>query len=308
MVEKGEALRGGITKSEDNPTNWWDLMKPDAQERPILRAGTTYDAPRPLTVEEQRKQRQDGGMTVKPENPNQTPSPYPGPRPDQDRRVLEPIMRAAGPVPEMLYQSFLQNYNDRSGENKLPGAIKINELHRGIAEKVASVQILGDSDAMRPNSMLGNRTFYPDAGKHPGSAYVILYDNAKRPLDVLEYRVGSGQPQYLQQWIFNRTTNPDTHAQTVDIERFYASGSTQQGRPAWQNGTAVDTYMGTTRYTIQDGRMTGASLYNQLGPQVTYDPATRYTQARDSNSGKLVQAGEAQVPAKLYFSQYFLGF
>lgn len=260
----------------------------------------------PLTYEEQRRQSEAGGLKVIVPDAGKPPVAYPGPRPDQDKAILMPIMRSAGPIPEMLYKSFLQNYNDRSGENKLPGSVLITELHDGVAKRVKEVQIVGDSEAMQPNAKTGGRVFYPDNGKHPGSAYAILYDEQKLPINVIEYNISSGQPRYHQQWLFNRQVD-GTGNQITSIERYTNSKDTTQARPAYENGVMADTYMGTSRYTISQGQIVRAELVGRNGPQVVYDIPNQSVQALDGNSGRLVQAGQAQVPNKLYFTKYFLG-
>lgn len=264
--------------------------------------GTTAE-PAPLTKEQQRQQQEQGGLTVKP-NSDRPPAAYPGPKPDQDKAVLEPIMERISPVAGLLYQSFLQNYNDRSGENKLPKAININELHPGIAQRVKEVQILGDSDAMLKNEMFGNRPLYPNAGKNPGHAYVYLYDANRRPIDILDYDLRGGTPKYAGQWIFDRKSDPTTNTDVTDISYYRNSDNTRQARPSWENGTTVDTFIGTTRYTYQNRDLKAVDLFDRLGTAVHYDPVNQQTSARDSNSGRLVQAGTGQWNKLYFFDSY----
>lgn len=244
---------------------------------------------KPLPKVDYDKQKGTGLDAVK-TTPDGAPPKYPGPAIDQDKWIMQKLLKPS-PLGKALYDLYLATATDRSEENKVPDGIKIAELHKGIKEKVASIELLGDSEMFQPDQH--GIVLHPTGRKHPGNFYAVLRDDKGIPINVIEYSKtgGNGKPKYLQQWIFDREADPDTGGRKTTISYFRESSSTATGRPGVENKTMADVYMGRTDYIAgKDGAMLKAIQYNNLNkPTVDIDYSTRTPtmQLRDPNSGKL---------------------
>jgi|GEM_PF-1584262 len=222
-------------------------------------------------------------------NPDKTPPKYPGPEKDQDKWLMKKLLKPSK-LGSALYDLYLETSTDRSEENKVPDGIRIAELHKGMKEKVASVELLGDSEMFQPDQH--GIVLHPTGRRHPGNFYAVLRDDNGIPLNVIQYAKGSGgKPQYLQQWIFDRDNNKESGNRTTTISYFRESQSTAVGRPGVENKTMVDAFMGRTEYIAgSGGAMLKATQYNNLNKptvEIDYSSGTPTMQLRDSNSGQL---------------------
>ena len=243
---------------------------------------------RPLPKVDYLKQQREGPDAAN-TNPDKTPPKYPGPEKDQDKWIMKKLLKPSK-LGSALYDLYLETATDRSEENKVPDGIRIAELHKGIKEKVASVELLGDSEMFQPDRH--GIVLHPTGRRHPGNFYAVLRDDNGIPLNVIQYAKGSGgKPQYLQQWIFDRDTNKESGNRTTTISYFRESQSTAVGRPGVENKTMVDAFMGRTEYLAgSDGAMLKATQYNNLNKptvEIDYSSGSPTMQLRDPNSGQL---------------------
>lgn len=244
---------------------------------------------RPLPKVEYDQQKGTGPDAVK-TTPDGAPPKYPGPAIDQDKWIMQKLLKPS-PLAKGLYDLYLATATDRSEENKVPDGIKIAELHKGIKEKVASIELLGDSEMFQPDQH--GIILHPTGRRHPGNFYAVLRDDKGIPINVIEYSKtgGNGKPKYLQQWIFDRETDKDTGGRKTTISYFRESSSTAVGRPGVENKTMADVYMGRTDYLAGgDGGMLKAIQFNNLNKptvEIDYSTKTPTMHLRDPNSGQL---------------------
>ncbi len=276
---------------------------PDDDPKPPPR----QDPAHPLPKVDYEKQKKEGGIEGKNLNPDKDAPKYPGPPKDQDKWILKRLFKVS-PTVDALYDLFLETYTDRSEENKVPGKLRIAELHKGIADKVASVELLGDSELLTQKDRHG-LILHPTGIKNPNSVYAVLRDENGIPINVIEYSQVSGKPKYLQQWVFDRQKDEATGGQKTTIYHFREASQTSVGRPKDQNDTMADALVDRTEYlTTGSGSIYQAAAYNNLGqPTVVVDLAKRTMQVRDPNSGKLIPSPfvGAQL-SKLSFTSTYL--
>lgn len=279
---------------------------PKLESKPKPGFSTDLSA-QPLSIEDWLNQRKGGGIDAKNLNSGAAPSRYPEPRPDQDERVLRPVLEAIKfnirtynvkftTSASVLYDLFLKTSNDRSGENKVPDSITISELHKGMKDRVKSIQLAGDSDLLKED--MHGIVLHPTGRNNPGTAYAVLRDENGIPVNVIEYYLGNGKPQYIEQWIFEREMDKDTGGQKTNIYQFRESSQTNIGRPKEQNGTMVDAFVGRTEYLSDSGGgPVKASQYNNLDqPTVVIDLNKETMQLRDPNSGRMIPSPQLRDP------------
>jgi hypothetical protein len=261
----------------------------------------------PLSKSDYQAQK-SGALDANHDNPGGTPPKYPGPPHDQDKYVLRQLLKPS-PLSGALYELFLETYTDRSEENRVPGSIRISELHHGVRDKVKSVELFGDSEMFQPDRH--GIVLHPTGRKSPGHFYAVLRDENSYPINIIEYYQDNGVPKYLQQWIFDRKVNPNSDGQTTTISQFRESKNTAVGRPAEQNDKMVDVYMGRTEYV--SGRYMGilqATAYNNRNQpvvQIDYSQQEPVMQLRDPNRGELLPAPFARAyMSSLAFSGVYL--
>ncbi len=245
---------------------------------------------KPLPKADYEKQ-QGTGVDAVNNKPDAVPPKYPGPALDQDKWVMKAMLKPTK-LGSALYDLYLETATDRSEENKVPDGIKIAELHKGVKEKVASVELLGDSEMFQPDQH--GIILHPTGRKHPGNFYAVLRDDKGIPINVIEYaKNGNGKPKYLQQWIFDREADAETGGRKTNVSYFRESSSTAVGRPGAENKTMADVFMGRTEYLAgSDGSMLKATQFNNLNKptvEIDYSGRTPAMKLRDPNSGTMQQ-------------------
>lgn len=264
---------------------------------------------RPQTIQEQQDQIRRGGIDAINNNPSAKPAAYDKVPHDQDKQVMQSMLRHVSPAATGLYQLYLRTYTDRSGENKTPDRFTIAELHQGVNERVKGVELYGDSDMMVPS--MGGRHMHPDGRKRPGDFYAVLKDGQGDPVNVLEYTQGKDGPKFHQQWIFDTQVNQEQGLQRTTISHF-VNQIQPAFRPREQQGVVADVFAGKTEYVYsKEGKMLMAAKYNALQqPEVVVDfrGASPAMKLRDTNTGQLKDAPyNAQQLQKLSFRNLYLG-
>lgn len=264
---------------------------------------------RPQTIQEQLEQQRRGGSDAINNNPGAKPAPYDKVPHDADKHVMRSMLRHVSPAATGLYEMYLRTYTDRSGENKTPDRFQIAELHKGVKERVSSMELYGDSDMMVPKA--GGRHMHPDGRKRPGDFYAVLKDAGGDPVNVLEYTQGKDGPKFLQQWIFDSQINEQQGLQRTTISHF-VNQNQPAFRPREQQGVVADVFAGKTEYVYsKDGKMLIAAKYNALQqPEVVVDfrTPTPTMRLRDTNTGQLKDAPfNVQQLGKLAFKNLYLG-
>ncbi len=304
IVPKRDAVK---TPADTKPPAVVDTTKPPAvvdKSKPPTSSDTSKLPPKPIVIDVPKtppnpykplpkvdydQQKGTGPDAVK-TTPDGAPPKYPGPAIDQDKWIMQKLLKPS-PLGKALYEMYLATATDRSEENKVPDGIKIAELHKGIKEKVASIELLGDSEMFQPDQH--GIILHPTGRRHPGNFYAVLRDDKGIPINVIEYSKtgGNGKPKYLQQWIFDREADKDTGGRTTTISYFRESSSTAVGRPGVENKTMADVYMGRTDYLAgRDGSLLKATQFNNLNKptvEIDYSTKTPSMQLRDPNSGQL---------------------
>lgn len=273
---------------DKNPPASADRIKPPTVAKPQV-----PDNPyKPLPKVDYLRQ-QGSGVDATKTTPDGAPPKYPGPAIDQDKWVMKKLLKPSR-LGSALYDLYLATATDRSEENNVPDGIRIAELHKGIKEKVASIELLGDSEMFQPDRH--DIVLHPTGRRHPGNFYAVLRDDKGIPINVIEYSKtgGNGKPKYLQQWIFDREADPDTGGRKTTISYFRESSSTAMGRPGVENKTMADVYMGRTEYLAsKDGYIVKATQFDNLNKakiEIDFSTKTPTMQIRDSNSGRMTTA------------------
>jgi hypothetical protein len=273
---------------------------------------TPIDAPKnpyqPLTRRDYEAQQRSGSIEAKNDRPGATPPKYPGVPHDQDKIVLTKILRPS-PLASSLYKMYLETYTDRSEENKLPENIGIAELHKGMKDKVKSIELLSDSEMFLPDQH--NLILHPTGRKSPGHFFAVLRDENQIPVNLIEYHTVEGKPKYLQQWVFDREAIPDTGGKKTTISHFRETSATAMGRPPGENGVMADVFMGRTDYiTDNTGNIITAAQYNNLNKpivQIEYGDGAPKMYMRDANSGKMAPSAFSRAyMSRMAFSSVYL--
>lgn len=183
-----------------------------------------------------------------------------------------------------LYEAYASASSDKAGEK-----VRIPELHKGVRDRVASVELLTEFELMEPDRH--GLILHPTGMRSNGHLFALARDANQIPVNIIEYTMDGGKPKYLQQWIFDRSKNPDTGEQTTSITHFREASATAMGRPPGQNGGMVDVYMSKTEYVADNGgNIVKAAHYNNLNKptvQIEYGNGEPRMFMRDASSGNM---------------------
>jgi hypothetical protein len=201
-----------------------------------------------------------------------TPAPYKGGI-GPDAPELGRQIRLLGPEASMLWQSFLQNYNDRSQESVIPKDLPLNEIDAKFQGKTQWFGPYADSELsyvgtkiapiqpeIRDLKQFADTT--PGSSKVPGHIYAVgMAAGTQTPAEILEYESRAGQAvKYFGQYQFEYTKTADGGLQ-VDIS---------QWKPVSANFEPVKKEIagkmhalnGLTEYKFdKDGHLTSAAEY-----------------------------------------------